>query len=427
MILIQNGRILDPATGTDMVGDLLIEDGKISKVGKEIEEQSARVVDAKGCYVMPGLIDLHVHLRDPGQEYKEDIRSGSSAAARGGFTTIVAMPNTKPVIDRADRVDYVRNKSEQIAPIHVLQAGAITKGQEGEELADIEGMIAAGAPALSEDGKSVMNAQLYKQAMLIAAKHDIPVLAHCEDKSLTNGGCMNEDERSEELGLPGICNASEDVIAARDIILANDTGVKLHLCHCSTKATVVMMKKAKEEGFRVTAEVCPHHFTLSSEDIPGDDPNYKMAPPLRRREDVEALRQGLKEDIMDVISTDHAPHSQADKTGSMRTAAFGIVGLETSVALTITELVKTGILTPMQMAEKMSYNPAKVLGIDRGTLREGAAADVVVIDPDAQYTINKNKFASKGRNTPFHGRKVYGEVQMTICDGENVNEKRQNI
>ena len=188
MILIQNGRILDPATGTDMVGDLLIEDGKISKVGKEIEEQSARVVDAKGCYVMPGLIDLHVHLRDPGQEYKEDIRSGSSAAARGGFTTIVAMPNTKPVIDRADRVDYVRNKSEQIAPIHVLQAGAITKGQEGEELADIEGMIAAGAPALSEDGKSVMNAQLYKQAMLIAAKHDIPVLAHCEDKSLTNGG-----------------------------------------------------------------------------------------------------------------------------------------------------------------------------------------------------------------------------------------------
>ena len=288
MILIQNGRILDPATGTDMVGDLLIEDGKISKVGKEIEEQSARVVDAKGCYVMPGLIDLHVHLRDPGQEYKEDIRSGSSAAARGGFTTIVAMPNTKPVIDRADRVDYVRNKSEQIAPIHVLQAGAITKGQEGEELADIEGMIAAGAPALSEDGKSVMNAQLYKQAMLIAAKHDIPVLAHCEDKSLTNGGCMNEDERSEELGLPGICNASEDVIAARDIILANDTGVKLHLCHCSTKATVVMMKKAKEEGFRVTAEVCPHHFTLSSEDIPGDDPNYKMAPPLRRREDVEA-------------------------------------------------------------------------------------------------------------------------------------------
>ncbi len=371
MILIQNGRILDPATGTEaMVGDLLIEDGKISKVGKEIEEQSARVVDAKGCYVMPGLIDLHVHFRDPGQDYKEDIRSGSSAAARGGFTTIVAMPNTKPVIDRADRVDYVRNKSEQIAPIHVLQAGAITKGQEGEELADIEGMIAAGAPALSEDGKSVMNAQLYKQAMLIAAKHDIPVLAHCEDKSLTNGGCMNEDERSEELGLPGICNASEDVIAARDIILANDTGVKLHLCHCSTKATVVMMKKAKEEGFRVTAEVCPHHFTLSSEDIPGDDPNYKMAPPLRRREDVEALRQGLKEDIMDVISTDDAPHSQADKTGSMRTAAFGIVGLETSVALTITELVKTGILTPMQMAEKMSYNPAKVLGIDRGTLKK---------------------------------------------------------
>lgn len=423
-ILIRNGRILDPATGTDMVGDLLIEDGKIAKMGEKLDASAERVVDAKGCYVMPGLIDLHVHLRDPGLEYKEDIRSGSFAAAKGGFTTIVAMPNTKPVIDRADRVDYVKHKAAQLSPIHVLQAGAVTKGQNGEELADIEGMIQSGAPALSEDGKSVMNAQLYKQAMLLAKKYDVPILAHCEDKSLTNGGCMNEDECSRKLGLPGICNASEDVIVARDIILANDTGVKLHLCHCSTKASVTMVKKAKEEGFRVTAEVCPHHFTLTSSDIPGDDPNYKMAPPLRRKEDMEALRMGLKENIMDVISTDHAPHSPEDKTGSMRTAAFGIVGLETSVALTVTELVRPGILTPMQMAEKMSYNPAKVLGIDKGTLAEGAAADVTVINPDIEYTIDKKTFASKGKNTPFHGRKVYGKVMMTICDGKIVHEVR---
>lgn len=423
-ILIKNGRILDPATGTDMVGEILIEDGKIAEVGEKLEAEAERVVDAAGCYVMPGLIDLHVHLRDPGQEYKEDIRSGAFAAAKGGFTTIVAMPNTKPVIDRADRVDYVRNKAAQLAPIHVLQTGAITKGQNGEELSDIEGMVKAGIPALSEDGKSVMDPQLYKEAMKLASQYHISILAHCEDKRLTNGGCMNDDERAKELGLPGISNSSEDVIAARDIILAQETGAKLHLCHCSTKDTVTMMKIVKEKGLPVTAEVCPHHFTLSTEDIPGDDPNYKMAPPLRTREDVEALRIGLKENIMDVISTDHAPHSREEKIGSMRTAAFGIVGLETSVPLTITELVRTGVLTPMQMAEKMSYNPARVLGIDRGTLEKGAAADVTIINPEISYVIDKNTFASKGRNTPFHGRQVYGKVMMTICDGNIVYEVR---
>lgn len=423
-ILIRQGRILDPSTGTDMVGDVLIENGKIAKIGENLKEKADRVVDAKGCYVMPGLIDLHVHLRDPGQEYKEDIRSGSFAAAKGGFTTVVAMPNTKPVIDRADRVDYVRNKAAQLAPIHVLQAGAITKGQNGEELADIEGMIRAGVPALSEDGKSVMDPLLYKEAMNLARQHHIPVLAHCEDKRLTNGGCMNDDDRARELGLPGISNSSEDVIAARDILLAKETGAQLHLCHCSTRDSVLMVKIAKEQGLPVTGEVCPHHFTLSTEDIPGDDPNYKMAPPLRTREDVEALRQGLKENIMDVISTDHAPHSREEKSGSMCTAAFGIVGLETSVPLTVTELVRTGILTPLQMAEKMSYNPAKVLGIDRGTLAVGAAADVTVINPDIAYTIDKNTFVSKGKNTPFHGREVYGKVMMTICDGKIVHEVR---
>lgn len=419
-ILIRNGRILDPAVSKDEIGDILIENGLIKETGKQLKAEADKVIDAKGCYVMPGLIDMHVHLRDPGQEYKEDIESGSKAAAKGGVTTVVAMPNTSPVIDNRSRVEYVHNKAAQLAPIHVLQSGAITKGQKGEELADIWEMAEAGIPAITEDGKSVMNAQLYKEAMKIAAQCHIPVLAHCEDKSMVNGGCINQDDKSQELRLPGISNAVEDVIVARDIVLAQETGAHIHFCHCSTKESMRMIQLAKEDGISVSAEVCPHHFTLCSEDIPRDDPNYKMNPPLRRREDLEALIEGIRCNIVEVISTDHAPHSQKDKSGSMRSAAFGIVGLETSVALTITELVEKGVITPLQMAEKMSYNPARILGIDKGTLQVGKEADVVIIDPDAEYVIDKNTFVSKGRNTPFHGRKVKGKVMTTICGGKIV-------
>ncbi len=419
-ILIKNGRVLDPDTQTDKVCDVFIQEDKIKEVGEKLKVKAARVIDAKGCFVMPGLIDIHVHLRDPGLEYKEDILSGARAAARGGFTTILAMPNTKPVIDRPDRVRYVHKKAEQLAPIHVLQVGAITMGQKGEELADIRGMVEEGIPAISEDGKSVMNAQLYKEAMEIAAACGIPVLAHCEDINMVNGGCMNADEKARELGLPGITNSVENVIIARDILLARDTGAKLHLCHCSTGESVKMVEMAKEDGIHVTAEVCPHHFTLSTDDIKENDANYKMNPPLRTKEDVEALKEGLKNNIMDVISTDHAPHSKEEKSQSMKKAPFGIVGLETSVALTISELVEPGILTPMQMAEKMSYNPAQVLGSERGSLAVGKPADVVIIDPKAEYIIDARKFDSKGKNTPFHGRKVTGKVKMTICDGQIV-------
>lgn len=424
-ILIKGGRVIDPDTKLDEVTDVYIEDGLIQKVGKIKQGEADQVLDAKGCYVMPGLIDLHVHFRDPGQEEKEDIASGGKAAAKGGFTTVLAMPNTHPVIDTASRVNYVHHKAEEVSPIHVLQAGAITKGQKGTELADIEEMIQAGIPAISEDGKSVMNSQLYLDAMLIAKKHNIPVMAHCEDQMLVGSGCINDDEKAAELGLPGISSMVENIIVARDIFLAQDAGVHLHLCHCSTKQSVHMLQLIKETGCSVTGEVCPHHFTLCSEDIPGDNPNFKMNPPLRRQEDKEALRKALKEDVVDVISTDHAPHTLKEKEGSMKNAPFGVVGLETCVPLVITELVDKGILTPMQMAEKMSRNPAQILHLDKGSLREGKAADITIIDPDVEYMIDARTFVSKGKNTPFNGRKVKGRVTATICDGQIVYQAGQ--
>lgn len=419
-ILIKNGRVIDPDTKRDGKFDVLIDDGKIKKVDGQIEETADEVIDAEGCYIMPGLIDMHVHLRDPGLTYKESVETGAKAAARGGITTVVAMPNTKPVTDDRDRVGYVMHKAEMVAPIHVLQTGTVTKGMAGKEVTDIAGMVQAGAPAITEDGKTVMDSGVYRDAMKIAKKVGIPVLAHCEDINLVQGGVVNADANMEAMGLKGISNAVEDIIVARDIMLAAETGVHLHLCHCSTKGSVEMVKQAKAAGVSVSAEVCPHHFTLSTDDMKEPDANFKMNPPLRTKEDVEALREGLKADIMEVISTDHAPHSAEEKRKPIETAPFGIVGLETSVALTITELVEPGILTPMQMAEKMSYNPAKILGIDRGSLAEGKPADVTVIDPAAEYAIDASKFVSKGKNTPFDGRKVKGRVMATICDGKIV-------
>lgn len=423
-LFIKNGHVLDPATGTDEVIDILMKDGVIAERGKNLKCKADRTVDAKGCYVMPGFIDLHVHLRDPGFEEKETVETGVRAAARGGYTTILAMPNTKPVVDDPDVVAYVHKKAENAGLTRVLQVGAVTKGQKGKELSDIRGMAAAGSPAISEDGRSVMDANIYRDAMKIAAECKIPVLAHCEDINLVHGGVVNADLVTEKMGLPGISNSVEDVIVARDIILAKETGARLHLCHCSTRDSVKMVEEAKKEGLPVTAEVCPHHFILTTEDMIPGDTNYKMNPPLRTKEDVEALRKGLKENIMDVISTDHAPHSVKDKNRSMKEAPFGIVGIETVAALTYTELVLKKVLTPMQMAEKMSYNPAQVIGSDRGSLKEGSPADVVIFDPEKTYQIDASQFASKGKNTPFDGRTVTGEVQMTIRDGEIIYEKQ---
>ncbi len=418
ILLIKNGTVINPGDKTTTKADVLVKDGKVTKIAPAIKDAADDILDAKGCYVMPGFIDLHVHLRDPGLEYKEDIQTGGAAALHGGFTTIVAMPNTKPVADKPDVINYVKHKAEAVTKVHVLQAGAVTKGQKGEELADIRGMAAAGSPAISEDGKSVMNAQLYREGMKIAAEEGLAVLAHCEDINMVHGGVLNADAKSKELGFAGITNSVEDVIVARDILLAKETGVRLHLCHCSTKDSVRMVELAKEEGLPITAEVCPHHFCMTSDDITEDDANYKMNPPLRTKEDVEALKKGLADDIMDVIATDHAPHAAREKEQGIQKAPFGIVGLETAAALTYTELVKPGILTPMQMAEKMSYNPAKVLGLEKGTVAEGSHADLTIFDPECEWVIDPAEFLSKGKNTPFGGKKVTGKVKATIVDGE---------
>lgn len=417
-VLIKNGHVLDPATGVDGICDVLTEDQRIIGVKEHIEEQADRVIDAKGCYVMPGFIDLHVHLRDPGLEYKETLETGGKAAAHGGVTTVCAMPNTKPVIDTKERVEDVHTRAKEDSPVHVIQLGAVTVSQAGEELADIEGMAEAGCHAISEDGKSVMNASLYREGMRRAAASGIAVFAHCEDIHMVEGGVMNADQKAEALGLKGITNAVEDVIVARDILLAKETGVQLHLCHCSTADSVRMVAEAKRDGLPVTAEVCPHHFIMTTDDITEDDGNFKMNPPLRSKADVEALREGLKNNIMDVIATDHAPHAAREKEQGIQKAPFGIVGLETAAALTYTELVKPGILTPMQMAEKMSYNPAKVLGLKKGTVAEGSHADLTIFDPEYEWVIDPAEFLSKGKNTPFGGKKVIGKVMATIVDGE---------
>ncbi len=423
LLLIKNGTVINPGDQTQVEADVLVEDGMIKKIGAALPVKAERVIDAAGCYVMPGFIDMHVHLRDPGQEHKETVETGLRAAVHGGFTTIVAMPNTKPIVDNPDVVRYVHNKAQDIGLAHVLQAGAMTRGERGEELSDIEGMVEAGIPALSEDGKSVMNAQLCREAMTLAMKYDIPVLAHCEDRNLVNGGVVNEDGNAQRLGLKGIANSVEDVIAARDMILARETGAALHLCHCSTKGSVQMLRFAKQVGLRVTAEACPHHFTLTSSDIPEDDANYKMNPPLRTQEDVDALKEGLRDGAIDVIATDHAPHTAIEKGEGLKHAPFGIAGLETVASLVMTELVEPGYLTMMQMAEKMSYNPAKILGLDRGVAEEGKPADLVVFDPQREYVINPADFYSKGKNTPFAGRKVRGMVMATVVDGRVVYER----
>ena len=423
-ILIQNGYVLDPESKREGVCDVLIEDDKIVKVAEKIADAVDRTIDANGCYVMPGFIDLHVHLRDPGLEYKETLETGGKAGARGGVTTLCAMPNTKPVVDSREKVEDVHNRAKKDSPVNVIQIGAVTIGQQGEELADIQGMAQAGCHAISEDGKSVMNASLYRKAMHLAKENGISVFAHCEDITMVEGGVMHADEKAKALGLKGITNAVEDVIVARDILLAKETGVRLHLCHCSTEDSVKLVEAAKKEGLSVTAEVCPHHFAMCTDDITEDDGNFKMNPPLRGRRDMEALKAGLQADIMDVIATDHAPHSAEEKNCSMAKAFFGIVGLETMASLTYTELVEPGILTPMQMAEKTSYNPAQILGLtEKGAIAEGKVADIVVFDPNIEYTIDKDTFFSKGKNTPFHGRKVKGDVRYTLVDGNVVYER----
>ncbi|MBQ8412990.1 MAG: dihydroorotase [Lachnospiraceae bacterium] len=426
-MVIINGHIVDPATKLSEIGDVEISDNVIKRLyirskGESYSGDDADIIDAEGSYVMPGFVDLHVHLRDPGLTYKEDIKTGSMAAARGGVTTICAMPNTKPVVDSVETLNYIYDKADKESLVHIKQLSAITKDMAGGELVDMEAMKAAGAVAFSEDGKSVMDINLYRQAMKKAADMGAVVMAHCEDKDLVGKGVLNEGVASEKYGVPGICNAVEDVITARDIFLANDLGTKLHICHCSTKGTVELLRMAKRLGADVIAEVCPHHFTLTDADITEADSNYKMNPPLRTEADVKALIEGLCDGTMDVISTDHAPHSDEEKAQYFDKAPFGIVGLETSAALTFTALVAPGLMDIVDMAAKMSYNPAKVIGIDKeyGRIAEGAKADIAVFNPNEQWTVNASEFASKGHNTPYDGKTLVGRVTHTLVDGKLV-------
>ena len=404
-ILIKNGRVVDPANYIDGKKDILIEDGKIKKVADFIvEDEDTNVIDADEKAVMPGFIDLHVHLREPGFEYKETIETGSKAAARGGVTSICPMPNTKPVIDSPESVKDLLKRAD-CSPVHILPIGACTIGQEGKELAEIFFRLRLDHPAIFyvssftyrffDQADYVMDSALFRKLLKEAARLDLPMFSHCEDKALVEGGVMNKGKKSEELGLPGITNSVEDVIVARDIIMSKEAGNRLHLCHCSTADSVVLVEMAKKQGLPVSAEVCPHHFTMSDDEITEDNGRFKMNPPLRNRADVDALKEGLKTGIMEVISTDHAPHGKEEKDQSMLKAPFGIVGLETSFALGYTELVDKGVLTLSQLVEKMSVNPAKVLGIDKGNLAPGKAADIVIADITKEYKIDSSKFVSK--------------------------------
>lgn len=455
MLIILNGHVVDPETGLDEIADVQIVRGRINRMyihnigehystdkfddrdwkkhvynpedNDDIENvpdknERIEVIDAKGMYVLPGFVDLHVHLRDPGLTYKEDIATGSRAAARGGVTTICAMPNTKPVVDNVETLKYVLDKAEKEAVVHVKQLSAITKGMEGKELVDMQAMLDAGAVAFSEDGKSVMDVKLCREAFEKVASLDALIMAHCEDKELVGKGVLNEGVASARYDVCGIPNAVEDIIMARDIFLANDAKTRLHICHCSTKGTVELMRMAKALGANVTAEVCPHHFTLTDADITEANSNYKMNPPLRTEEDVRALIEGLRDGSMSAISTDHAPHSDEEKAVYFDKAPFGIVGLETSAALTYTALVKTGLISMMDMARLMSYNPAKIIGIDEdyGKLALGARADIAIFDPDEEWVVDTAEFASKGHNTPYEGKTLQGRVKATIVHGRIV-------
>ncbi|PKM50380.1 MAG: dihydroorotase [Firmicutes bacterium HGW-Firmicutes-7] len=416
-LLIKNGRIINPATKKDQIQDLYVEEGIITQIEDTIDKKDVQIIDANNCWVVPGLIDVHVHLREPGYEYKETIASGSRSAAKGGFTTICPMPNTNPVVDNEILVEYILLKAEKQAVINVLPVGAITKGQKGEELANIGKMKEAGICAISEDGRSVLNASLLKKAMIYSKMFDLPILSHCEDDSLAGSGSMNAGETATILGLKGIPDEAEEIIVARDIMLAEKTGAKLHICHVSTAGSVEIIKRAKEKNIHVTAEVTPHHFTLTEEAVKGFDANAKMNPPLRTKKDVEIMKSALKDGTIDIIATDHAPHHIDEKNCEFEKAANGIVGFETSVALTITELVDKGFLTPMEMIEKMSYNPAKLIGIDKGNLDIGKVADITIIDPEKVYKVDASTFLSKSKNTPFDGREVKGQVKYTIVNG----------
>lgn len=425
-LLIKNGHVIDPANRINEKLDILVSDGKIASVSKpgSIPGNGAQIIDALGKLVVPGLIDMHVHLREPGFEYKETIATGTAAAKAGGFTSVCCMPNTNPVNDNRSVTEFLLSQGRGAAA-RVFPIGAITKGSKGEELAEMGELRSAGCFAVSDDGKPVMNAAVMRRALEYSKIFDMLVISHCEDTALAAKGVMNEGIISTELGLRGIPRVAEDVITARDIALAELTGGRLHIAHVSTAGSVRMLRGAKARGVKVTAETCPHYFSLTDEAVRGYNTMAKMNPPLRIADDVDAIKQGLRDGTLDVIATDHAPHAADEKTGEFDYAPFGIVGLETALGLTL-KLVQEDVLPLAEAIRKLTANPAGILKIDKGSLSAGADADVTIIDLDLEWIVNASEFKSKSRNTPFNGWKLKGRAVQTIVggvDGNFGNEK----
>ena len=416
-VLIKNGQVIDPANKVDETLDVLLSDGRIPRLGKpgSIPAEGAQVVEASSRLVVPGLIDMHVHLREPGFEYKETIKTGTAAAKAGGFTSVCSMPNTNPVNDSRSVTEFILSEADD-ALARVFPIGAITKGSKGEELAEMAELHAAGCVAISDDGRPVMNAAIMRRAMEYSKIFDIPIISHCEECTLSNKGVMNEGFVSTELGLHGIPAAAEEVMVSRDIALAGLTGCRVHIAHVSTGGSVRMVREAKARGVKVTAETCPHYFTLTEEAVRGYNTLAKMNPPLRTEDDVAAIKQGLKDGTIDVIATDHAPHAMDEKSVEFDHAPFGIVGLETAVGL-VFKLVHEGVLSMSEAVRKLSFNPASILKINKGTLSVGADADITIIDPNVEWTVDSSQFKSKSRNTPFEGWKLKGRAVQTIVGG----------
>lgn len=415
-LLIKGGQVV--FADEVKAADILLENGKIAKIGKNLKADGAEVIDAAGLTVFPGLIDMHVHLREPGFEYKEDIASGSAAAVAGGFTQVCCMPNTDPVCDNAAVVGYIAARAKEVGLCKVHPIGAITRGEKGETLSEMGKMKDAGAVAVSDDGKPVANARMMRLAMEYASDFGLICLSHCEDKDLVDGGVVNEGYNSTLAGLKGIPRAAEEIMLAREIILAETLHKRAHICHVSTKGGVQLLREAKARGVQVTAETCPHYFTLTDNVVTSFDANTKVNPPIREAEDVAAIKEGLRDGTLDCIVTDHAPHHVDEKNVEYNLAAFGISGIETSFALSYTYLVKGGVLSLSELADRMSAAPARILHLEGGKIAEGEVADLMLADLNAEYVIDSKKFVSKGKNTPFGGMKVSGKVLCTIVDGD---------
>ena len=417
-ILIKNGHIIDPANKVDEKLDLLVAAGRIAKLGRpgSIAADGCQVIDAAGRLVVPGLIDMHVHLREPGYEYKETVATGTAAAKAGGFTAVCCMPNTNPVNDCRSVTEFILSQAAKEASARVLPVAAVTKGSKGEELSEIGELHEAGCVGISDDGRPVASSAVMRRAMEYSLTFDLPVLSHCEDAAIAAKGAMNEGFVSTELGLRGIPNAAEDIMVARDIALAELTGARVHICHVSTAGAVRMVREAKSRGVKVTAETCPHYFLLTDEAVRGYNTLAKMNPPLRTADDVDAVREGLRDGTIDVIATDHAPHATDEKAVEFDAAPFGIVGLETAVGLSL-RLVNEGLLSLTDLITRMSLAPARIIKSGGGTLSAGSAADITIIDPELEWTVDASQFRSKSRNTPFDGWKLKGRAVRTIMGG----------